>query len=363
MAIEEIAPKALNFYVPRFEIAVDNGKLPAVMSNSIKRVSVTEKIDEGISFSFTVNDEFDMVSQTFTWLDHELFTIGNTVTIKMGYENELETMVTGKIKGLGPSFFGGESPDLVVTGQDLSYDFMKKESPAKTFKAKSYSEIASEIAGEAELSAVVDETPPYTENTQKMAENSYFTFLTRIAGQVGFQCAMKEKTLYFTLPTDEEEEILTLQLGKDLISFKPSLNTSRVVTEVEVRQHNPADPENPNVGTAKAGDERSQEPGKTTAGEYAESTGDGPVKKVVIAGPGQQIDVAAAAKSELDNANDGFITGEVQCIGITQIRPGACIRLEKVGTRFSGKYYVTGATHTIDDSGYRTDFSVKRNAL
>jgi Bacteriophage probable baseplate hub protein len=362
MATEEIALKTRSFYVPRFEISIGEEKLSAVMSNSIQEVSVTEKINEGTSFSFTVNDEFDMVSQTFTWLDDELFTINNKVSIKMGYENELETMVTGEIKGLEPSFFSGESPDLEVTGQDIAYDFIKRLSDAKTFKAKSYSDIATEIAGEAGLTPVVEETPPNTENTQKMADTSYFSFLTRIAGLVGFQCSMKEGALYFISPKDEQEEILTLQLGKDLISFKPSLSTSQVVTEVEVRQHNPDDPENPNVGRAEAGDERSQEPGKTTAGQHAESTG-GPVKKVIFACSGQQTDVADVAKAELDKANDGFITGEVQCIGIPQIRPGVCIRLEKVGTRFSGKYYVTGTTHTIGDSGYLTNFFVKRNAL
>ncbi len=69
------------------------------------------------------------------------------------------------------------------------------------------------------------------------------------------------------------------------------------------------------------------------------------------------------ALAELNKASDSLIEGEGECIGIPQIRTGVTICLEKLGKRFSGKYYVKGTTHTINSSGYRTRFSVKRNAL
>lgn len=71
----------------------------------------------------------------------------------------------------------------------------------------------------------------------------------------------------------------------------------------------------------------------------------------------------AIAKAEFDKANDTFIKGEVECIGLPQIRTGVWINLDKMGKRFSGKYYVTETTHTIDGNGYRTRFSVKGNSV
>ncbi len=69
------------------------------------------------------------------------------------------------------------------------------------------------------------------------------------------------------------------------------------------------------------------------------------------------------ARAELNRASDTFIKGDLECIGIPQIRAGEAIRLEKMGARFSGKYYIIGTTHTINASGYRTKISVKRNAV
>ena len=69
------------------------------------------------------------------------------------------------------------------------------------------------------------------------------------------------------------------------------------------------------------------------------------------------------ARAELNRASDTLVEGSGECVGIPQIRTGVTIRLEKMGERFSGKYYVKGVTHTLNDSGYRTRFSVRRNSV
>ncbi|MCP5049700.1 MAG: phage late control D family protein [bacterium] len=363
MAIEEISRETLDFYAPRYEIEITGTRLEAEMSKAVTDVRVTEKINEGSSFSITMNDPFDPVTQEFKWLDHPLLSMGNTVTVRMGYESDLVTMVTGKITGLESSFFSGDSSTLTVTGQDLTYDKMKRKSPLKEFTDKSYSEIADMLATDAGLKAEVQDTDPIEGKIIKKNDMNDYDFLLQKACYVGFQLRLREETLYFVKPEDEQQEILTLQLGKDIISFNPRLNTSKIVTRVEVRQENPTDPGNPNVGIATAGDERPQEPGKTTAGQLLEKFGGVEVNKVIPVPVNQKVDVRKMATSEMDKANDSLITGETQSIGIPMIHPGVCIRLEKMGKLFSGKYFVTEATHTINNEGYRTNFSVKRNAL
>ncbi|TKY92462.1 MAG: hypothetical protein C5S46_00535 [Candidatus Methanomarinus sp.] len=68
------------------------------------------------------------------------------------------------------------------------------------------------------------------------------------------------------------------------------------------------------------------------------------------------------SKADLNRANDKFITGSGSTIGIPELRCGVLIRLDKLGKRFSGKYRVKEVTHTIDTSGYKVNFTVKRNA-
>jgi phage protein D len=363
VALEKLSLSTFNFYAPQFEVEIKGKKLTANIAKAIIDVSVDEKIDEGASFRITVHDEFDMITQKYKWLDHDLFNVGNEITIKMGYAGNLNIMVMGNIKSLEPSFFSGETPTITIGGQDLSYDYMKRATPERTFVDKSYSDIARTIATEAKLSSAVDDTPSYEPFIRKNNNVTYFRFLESIATQVGYEFYIDRKTMYFVKPKDQEKEILTLELGKDIISFRPTMNTMELVVEVEVRGHNPRDPERPIVGRARAGSERNQEPGRRTGSQVVQERHN--IQKKVITGRVvNSVEHAnSIALSELNKANDNFIKGEGNCIGIPQIRPRVTIRLEKMGNIFSGKYYVKAATHTINNSGYRTHFSVKRNAI
>ena len=363
MVLEALSQETLNFYAPRFIVEIENETLNAIISKAIIDVTVEEKIDEGASFQLTLHDEFDMTTQEFKWLDHELFNVGNNVTIKMGYENDLYIMVMGVITSLEPSFFSSETPTIRIQGQDPSFDYLKRSTPARTFRDKSYSVIAEIIAEEAHLSSEVDNVENYRTTTQKNNNENYLTFLNRLKKEVGYELRLLEQTLYFIEPRDDRDEILTLELGKDIISFRPVMNTTDVVTEVEVRGHNPADPGNPIIGRATAGSERSQESERTRGSQIVEERHRSTKRVITNVTVNSQEHADSIARAELNRAANTFITGDLECIGIPKIRAGEAIRLEKMGVRFSGKYYIIGATHTINASGYRTKISVKRNAV
>ena len=355
-----------NFYAPRFEIEIENDRITANLSKQIIDLTVEEKIDEGASFTMTVNDQYDRGEEKFQWMDHELFQVGNRISIKVGYENNLLPMIIGNITGLEPSFFRGEAPTLTVKGQDLSYNYMKKISPERTFVERSYSEIAKIIADEAGLMIVVENTEQFEGQKRKNSNESYFSFLHRLAGEVDREFKIKGQTIYFVQPGDDETEILTLELGRDIIRFNPNLSTASLYSEVEVRGHNPRNPREPIVGRATAGSERSRESGRQTGSQIAAGRSESSERprRVITDIIVNSVDHAnSIALAELNRASDGLIEGDGECIGIPHIRTGVNIRLEKMGERFSGKYYVKGTTHTINNSGYRTRFRVKRNAL
>lgn len=362
MSISDLSAANSNFYAPRFEIEIQGSKIETELANSIIDLSVDHKINEGALFSITVHDEFDMKDEKFKWLDDDIFSVGNTVKIKMGYGSKLEDMLLGNITGLTPSFFSGETPNIVVNGQDLTYDAMKRRAPEETFQNMTYSDIAQDVAKKVGFTAEVDTTTEKFDVLCKESDVSYFDFLQGLADRVGFQVGLEEKKLLFKKPTDDKKEILTLQLGRDLVRFKPTMDTSRILPEVEVRWHDRNDPENPIVGTAKAGDERPQEGGRETGSEVAKRVLNVP-KKVITHIKVESVDHAnAVAKAVLNKASDSYVGGEGECVGIPQIQPGVCIALEKMGKRFSGKYYIVAAAHKIGSSGYTTTFTVKRNA-
>lgn len=352
-----------SIYVPRFEIEIDNKKLETERVMAITELTVEEKIGEGAAFSFLQNYEIDMESQERPWLDDELYNIGNKVNIKMGYDTTIVPVFMGAITGLETEFSKQTPPALTVRGQDLAYDYMKRKSPGRTFMNMSYSDIAQAIAGEAGLTAEVETTEPYEGVIRKLNSENYFTFLERLAGSLDLVFHIDGQTAYFIPPGDDKEEALILNYDKDISLFKPNLSTSQLCTEVEVRGHNPQDPASPFIGRAETGAERTQEPGKTTASQLAQECYGDLKLEITDQAVQSENDANALALAQLNKASDTLIQGDAECMGMPNIKTGMCVSIQKVGKRFSGKYYVTAVTHSFTKDGFTTRFTVKRNAL
>jgi phage protein D len=272
-------------------------------------------------------------------------------------------MFMGRITNLESSFFKDDTITITIMGQDLAYDYIKKAAPLRTFKEKSYSEVARTIATEAGLDVQVDDTSKLQTQITKNNKETYYRFLESRAKEVGFVFYIDRKTIYFVKPKDDKREVMKLERGKDIISFNPTLKNTGLLSEVEVRGHNPNDPNTPFIGRATAGSERDQESGKKKGSQVAGSQ-PGLRKRIVTNIVVNSVEHAnAIALSILNQASDTFIEGNVETIGLPQIRPGTTIYLDKMGKRFTGKYFVKSATHTINESGYRTRFTVKRNSL
>lgn len=364
MVLESISKGNSNFYAPGFEVEIADEKLPAIISRAIIDLTVTEEIDSGASFKLTLHDEFDIKTKKFKWLDDSRFNVGNKVTIKIGYGSNLNVMLMGNITSLEPSFFAGETPTLTIEGQDLSYDYMKRHSSARTFDEKTYSEMVRTIAREAGLLAIVNDTEKFEPFIRKDNNDTYYAFIKKIAEKiVHFTFYLKGQTLYFIKPEEDKKEILIMELGKDIISFRPTLKTTGLYSEVEVRWHNIRDPGKPIIGTAKAGSETNKESGKVTGSELANKLNPGSKKVITTIVANSKKHADSIALAELIKSSDTLIEGKVESIGIPQIRTGVNIFLDKMGDRFSKKYYVTETTHTINDSGYRTSFSVRSNSV
>ena len=121
MSVEEISKKTKSFYMPRFEIEINRNKLDDVMAAAISQLTVEEKVNEGSSFSFILSYEIDNETQEHTWLDDERFNVGGSVSIKIGYETDLLTILMGTITGLESEFAPGVPPAITVRGANGQY--------------------------------------------------------------------------------------------------------------------------------------------------------------------------------------------------------------------------------------------------
>ncbi len=347
--------------VPDFEVVIDGTPLPLKAQARVVDLAVDD--DAGIPSMFTLElGGSDDQEEDTVWIDdQDLFAVGNTVEVKMGYVDDLETLIIGEITGLEPEFVFNRLPSLTVRGYDRRHR-LHRGRKTRTFVQQKDSDIADQIASEAGLTGQAEDSQ-VTHDYVLQANQSDMEFLQERARRIQYEVVVEDKTLFFRPVANAESEIATLSMEDDLLEFYPYLSSVRQVSEVTVRGWDPKEKKEI-VGQAKTGDEVSTMGGQDSGGALIEDAfgsaagiiGDRPVMT--------QAEADQMAQARFNNVALALIQGHGVCWGRTDLRPGKVIEIEGVGTRFSGQYYVTAANHRyMPQRSYYTRFTVRRNAL
>lgn len=303
---------------------------------------------------------WDMAQLQVTWADDDLMAEGNEVEIQMGYVDHLESLMVGEITGLEPEFSGSEIPILTVRGYDRRHRLLRGQK-TRSFTQMKDSDIASQIASDAGLTAQTDDTQVTLDYVLQHNQTD-LEFLQNRARRIGYEVVVEDKTLSFRTRQNASADVLTLTRETDLLEFYPRLTTLTQVGQVTVRGWNVKEKAKV-VGQAATGDETTTM-GGSTSGPSATDQAFGSVSASRVDRPVlSQAEADQIAAGRFNTMALAYIGGEGVCIGRTDLRAGKVIKIEGLGRRFSGLYYVTATSHTYTPAaGYRTAITVKRNA-
>jgi len=352
-------PNLSNPVIPEFGILVNGKALPDKTRPFINSILVDESIALPSMFALEIASSYELKTVN-ELIDDPLFTVGNVVEIKFGYGNELETLIIGEITGLEPEFIANRLPALIVRGYDRRHR-LQRGRKTRTFVQQKDSDIASKIASEAGLSVqAIDSQVVHDYVIQ--ANQTDMEFLQERARRIQYEVVVYDKKLSFRPVQNTESEALTVNMDEHLLEFRPRLSAARQVTEVSVRGWNPKEKKEI-LSTAQAGSESSKMGGKQSGSTMAEQAF-GSVLDAMSAQPLMtQAEADQMAKAALNKKSMSLIEGEGVCLGRTDLRAGKVIKIDGVGKRFGGQYYVTTAIHRYKArGGYRTQFQVRRNA-
>ncbi len=355
-------------YAPNFSIEIGGKKFSHGTTIDVLSVSVTETADRADSFTISLRDRHEEYARfpagaKLKWMDDDAFQEGKSVVIEMGYGKDMRQVMLGEITAISPSFPENGMPTLSVRGFNY-YHWLQRKRRRESFETTTDSGIAEELAKDLKLQVKVDATTvEYPLITPK--GDTYHGILGKRAKRIGYEVVVNEKTLFFQEPRyiKEPSSIMALEWGRDLRSFAPKAKTYGLITKVNVRASQTAEGGGKKaiVGEALAGDERvklGEQAGSQIAEEiFGENSVQVEERDIV-----SQEEANIIARARLENKSMEYITGRGACIGNSKLKPRTVIELKGLGQRFSGNYYVTSVTHTIDASGYRCDFEVKRNA-
>lgn len=346
--------------IPRFanfEIRINNSVLS--FDDAAHAVNIIVDDDVNLPSLFTIEMEgLNQAAGKIAYIDDSRFQVGHTVEIRLGY-GKLETLMQGEITGLEPGFVYDRLPTLKIRGYDRRHR-LQRGGKTRTFVQQKDSAIATQIANEANLTAQVQDTGVIHDYVMQGNQTDW-EFLQERAKYIQYEVKVNDRTLLFQPVAHAESETLTLTWESDLWEFYPQLSTVGQVTEVTVRGWNPQD-KVAIAESAKKGAEVTKMGGQQTGVEVSETFGQ--AVEIVSDRPLATVAEAQQLAQAYFNQNVlAFITGEGTCRGKPQLRAGNVIAIQGIGQRFSGRYYVTSARHHYQQKGYKTHFTVQRNAI
>ena len=344
--------------LPGFDIQINRSPLPTAVVAQVGNVIVDD--DTNLPSMFTLGlTSSEQQANANQLIDQALFAIGNVVEVKLGYGDRLMRLISGEITGLEPEFTYNGLPSLTVRGYDRRHR-LQRGRKTRTFVQQKDSDIAAQIAREAGLSAQTQDSQ-VTHAYTLQANQTDLEFLQTRSRPIRYEVVMDDRTLLFRPVANAESEVLTLTFEDDLLEFYPRLSSMGQVNEVAVCGWSPKNKKEI-IGQARRGDEVSTMGGQKSGAAIAEAAfstavarlGDRPVRT--------QAEADQLAKAHFNQDVLALIQGEGVCKGYPQLRAGKVIKIDGIGQRFSGNYYVTAASHRYSTRGYYTHFTVQRNS-
>src|SRR6185503_12141080 len=269
MQVEEQMPVAdLNKpVIASFDLVIDGSPLSLSAKAYVVGITVDDSVEIPSMFTVEIAGTDDP-SESFPWVDDEkLFSVGKVVEIKFGYGNDLETLIKGESIALEPEFATDRLPSLVVRGYDRRHR-LQKGRRTRTFVQQKDSDIASQIASEAGLTAEAQDSQ-VTHDYVVQANQSDLDFLQQRAKLIQYEVLVEDKKLLFRPAANDKSEVLTISLNDHLLEFYPRLTSARQTGEVNVRGWDPKEKKEI-TGKSKAGDEKSMMGGKTSGPKMAD---------------------------------------------------------------------------------------------
>lgn len=352
------------------KITVD-GKAPEELLYDVIEVVVDTNIFLPSMFSLLVQDDPDPDSGKLKYTDSDIFKVGAVVKIEIetdeipGASNTVKgALVAGEVTAIEPVFSAGGPVMLRVRGYDRSHRLTRGKK-TRTFLDVKDSDLAQKIAGEAGLSAQVDATAIQYEYIMQYNQTDW-DFLWSRARRLGYQIFSEDGKLYFK----KHDAVLNgtspakLTWGHNLRQFEPRLSLMGQLSETVTSGWDPDTKkaiEGKEAGIVKVVPEIG----------LGEKSGGAMAKKAFGAAAGHIADIplqdqshaSAIATGSKARAESTFIQAEGECAyGDPRLLAGRVLEVDGVGTRFSGKYYVTEARHTYSKGAYLIYFAVTGQA-
>lgn len=268
-----------------------------------------------------------------------------------------EPLITGEVTSIEADY-DSLGTRAVVRGYDKSHRLAAGRKTT-TYQNVKYSDIASQIAGNAGLGADVDNSGGTVEHVIQ-ANQSDLEFLYGVARRIGFDCRVDDETLLFKRPVEssgapgagdlDTENPVQLVWGHNLLEFRARISAVSQVADVKVRGWDPHAKE-AIVGQATVTAANAQL--SVSPADLAGKVG-GQTLTVVdhpVGSQGTADDLASARGQQVGSA---AFEATAVAVGSPALKAGVAVSISGVDPALAGKWVITGSRHEFGAGAYRT---------
>jgi phage protein D/phage baseplate assembly protein gpV len=340
---------------------------PEELMQDILEIIVDESLHMPSMFIIKVHNVYVPASEkSETWKNEKYFNIGDRISIgfassttedpEFRTSEKEQRLVEGEITGIEVKFAKTSRAHLVVRGYDASHRLHRGRFN-RSFLNSTDSDIVRRIASEAriEIGQVDTSGSPHEYVFQENQTN--MEFLRERAARIGFELFVQDDKLYFREPKSEAS--LDLDWRTDISSFDVRVTSAEQVSSVEVNSWDYTKKEliSETVSKEDLVTETGNGDGSSISQEFKMKESP---KMIVVDQPVNSTKEAKQMAQALCNELSGeFATADAKAEGNPKIRPGKVVALKDMGTRYSGKYYITETCHRYSNRIYKTDFTVR----
>jgi phage protein D len=354
-------------FVPEYKVKVDGQEINLEDDLFLQSILVDLRRQAPASVELQFNNNAG------TYDNEDAFAPGNEIEIALGYtQQEKKVVFTGEIIGTEVRLSGKTPRVFIVRAFDFLHR-MTRGRKTRTFLEQKFSDIVSQVAGDASLSPEVDDTT-FSREYVIQHNQTDLDFTRAIAGWLDFDLHIRHREgptkLRFKKPEVTGDAQVKAVFEKPdipagdahLRRFAGRLSLARVVSEVTVRGWNPAEKKEI-VG--KASNLYGAMGGQTPATDEVKQKWGETDRQIVDYKVFSQDEADKIAETKLNEYARTFITADIEIQGNAEVQPGGIVEVSLAGPRYDGKYFVERVTHTFlskvgPEGGYMTRFTGAR---
>ncbi len=401
-------PSEMKFYAPQVRL-VDQQTGESIGGDSPADADLISakvvQLNSGIStVSLTINnqrhDNARPVYPPWKYNDLDRLRFGQRIRVdfRYGVENWVP-MILARVTDMSFSFPQSGGSKITVQGEDLLSLLKRKDARDKRYRNQQELDIVRSVLershmglpmGAAVVPALTFDDTLGTVMHQK--RQTYLKFLEDIADRLDYEVFVdfdEPRTTSSAVKFHFEGsrslalgKVIDLTWGENLTQFNPKFKVWEQITAANASGRHPRNRRRVSVtaGVEAIAPDLHAEQGKPAplnaidarrrffedesrsgAGDAEAAGGDNP-EAVDVTNLDEGRARAKATAVVRTRARE-FLTVEGGTIGFPSLRPGLHVNIREMRAPFDGLYYVTKATHSLDQSGYKTSFSLRRPGM